>query len=143
MKDLKFDALITIPKLMTIAKYQMLFDFFGNKLKTSGDFFITHENLKVLIPIRLKRVIKNGIEIIKIDPIAVQILDFKVTQIKFSNLFGGNKTIEEIIHALFLSNSDYLFNANRPVIEATLSKIFTEIANKILETTTFDEMFPI
>jgi len=143
MNDLKFDALITIPKLMTTSKYQMEFTLFGSNLKTSGDFFINHENMKVIIPLRLRRVIKNGIEVIKIDPIAVQILQFKITKVKFSNLFGGNKVIEEIMQALFINNSEFAFNNARPVIESNLSKTFTEIANRILESTTFDEMFPL
>jgi len=143
MKDLKFDVLITIPKLMTTAKYQIGFNFLGNKLKANGDFFINHENMKLLIPIRLRRVITNGIEVIRIDPIVVQILQFKVTQIKFTNLFGGNKALEDIVYSLILNNPEFSSKNVRPGFEGNLSKKFTEIANKILESTTFDEMFPV
>ncbi|CAH1735549.1 unnamed protein product [Chironomus riparius] len=143
INDLKFDILITIPKLTTTAKYEMGFKFLGNKLNTNGDFFITHENMKILIPIRLRRVIKNGIEVIRVDPIAVNILNFKVTKINFSNLFGGNKAIEDIIYTILINNSDFSSKNVRPAFEGNLSKIFTDVANRILDTTTFDEMFPI
>ncbi|XP_070496842.1 protein takeout-like [Chironomus tepperi] len=143
INDLKFDILITVPKLTTTAKYQMAFSFLGNKLNTNGDFFINHENMKILVPIRLRRTAKNGVEVIRVDPIAVQILQFKVTKLNFSNLFGGNKAIEDIIYTLLINNSDFSSSNVRPAFEGNLSRVFTDIANRILENTSFDEMFPV
>ncbi|KAL7015268.1 hypothetical protein ACKWTF_016370 [Chironomus riparius] len=143
MKDLKFDALISIPKLMTYSKYQMAFKFFGNNLKTNGDYFIVHNNVKLILQIKLKKIIKNGIEVIRVEPIPVQFDNGSISQLKISNLFGGNKAIEEIIHAILINNPEFSAGNSIPVIEASLSSIFTDLANKILDTTTFDEMFPI
>lgn len=143
MNDLKFSALITIPKLMTVAKYRISFKFFGNNLKTSGDYFSTYDNSKIILPLKLKRVIINGVEVMRLEPILVQFAPGTVTQLKITNLFGGNKAIEEIIHAIIINNQDITSGNVRPVIEANLSRIFTDIANKILESTTFDEMFPV
>jgi len=128
---------------MTVAKYRMSFKFLGNNLKASGDYFSTYENSKIILPLKLKRVIRNGIEVMRLEPISVQFAPGTVTQLKISNLFGGNKAIEEIIHAIIINNQDITSGNVRPVIEANLSRIFTDIANKILESTTFDEMFPI
>ena len=143
MKDLKFDALITVPKLMTYAKYQMAFKFFGNNLKTNGDYFIVHNNVKLILQFKLKRVTKNGVEVIRMEPIPVQFDNGSISQLKISNLFGGNKAIEEIIHAILINNPEFAAGNSIPVIETSLSKIFTDLANKILESTTFDEMFPV
>lgn len=143
MKDLRFDALITIPKLMTHSKYHMNFKFFGNNLKTSGDYFIAHENPKIILPLKLKRVMKNGIEVIRAEPISVKFDNGVISQLKISNLFGGNKAIGEIIHALLINNQEFISGNSLPVVEASLSRIFTNIANTILESTTFNEMFPV
>ncbi|XP_070496902.1 protein takeout-like [Chironomus tepperi] len=141
MKDLKFEALITVPKLTTYAKYQMQFKFFGNQLKTSGDYHIVHENSKIVLPIKLNRVVKNGIEVMRFDPIPIKFMQGNVLKLTMSNLFGGNKAIEEIILSFLLNNQEFIGDNVRHEIEANLSKIFTKIANDILESTTFDEMF--
>lgn len=67
--------------------------------------------------------------------ISVQFAPGAVTKLKLSNLFGGSKAIEEIIHTIIISNQKITADNVRPVIEANLSRIFTDIANKILEST--------
>lgn len=141
MKDLKFDSLITIPKLDIIAKYQLKFNFLGNNLKTSGDYFVTHNNVKIILSVKFKKVLENGIETVKFEPIPVKYDRGTATNLKITNLFGGNKAIEEIIYAVFLSNQEFRLVNILPVIEANLSRVFTEIANKIVESATFDEIF--
>ncbi|KAL7015274.1 hypothetical protein ACKWTF_016371 [Chironomus riparius] len=143
MKDLKFDALVSLPPFQVISKYQMEFNFFGTRLKSTGDYFAEHAGAKIIMPIRGHRTVKNGVEVVKFDKIALKFDRGKITQLKISNLFGGNKSIEEIINALVLNNQDFALQNVNPQMEIRLSEIFTEIANKVVANASFDDIFPL
>jgi hypothetical protein len=121
----------------------MEFNFLGARLKSSGDYFAEHTGAKIIMPLRGRRFIENGVEKIRFNPIAVKFDRGTVTKLRISNLFGGNKALEEIVHSLIISNPDFVYKSVYPQLEAELSQVFTDIANKIVETTTFDEMFPL
>jgi len=143
MRDLKIDALVSLPTFQVVSKYQMEFNFFGSRLKSSGDYFAEHTGAKIIMPIRGRRIIRNGIESIKFDKILLKFDQGKITQLKITNLFGGNKAIEEIIHALFLNNQDFAFKNINPQLEIRLSEIFTDIANNVVKSASFDDIFTL
>ncbi|XP_070495449.1 protein takeout-like [Chironomus tepperi] len=143
MKTLKFEAQISIPKLTTYAKYQMQFNFLGYNLKTSGNYFTEQINTKIIFSSKLNRVLKNGTEVIRADPFQIKYDHGTVTQLKMSNLSNGNKVLEDIINSILINNQEFAANNTHPTLEAYLSRLFTEITNKILESTTYDEMFPL
>ncbi|CAG9812007.1 unnamed protein product [Chironomus riparius] len=142
-QELKFDALVGLPTFEIHAKYRMEFNFLGARLKSNGDYFAEHTGAKLIMPLRGRRFVQNGIEKIRFDPIAIKFDRGTVTKLRISNLFGGNKALEEIVHSLIISNPDFVYKSVYPQLESELSKVFTDIANKIVETTTFDEMFPL
>jgi hypothetical protein len=143
MRDLKIDAFVSLPTFQVMAKYQMEFNFFGSHLKSNGDYFAEHTGAKIIMPIRGRKIVQNGKEVIKFDKILLKFDQGKITQLKITNLFRGNKAIEEIIHALLLNNQDFAFKNINPQLEIRLSDIFTDIANNVVRNASFDDMFPL
>lgn len=73
-------------------------------------------------------------------------LDIKVTvqkgKIDLEDLFGGDKVIGEIVNETINQNFDILSLDLIPLIEKSLSRIFKQTANKILERFTMAQLFP-
>ena len=74
---------------------------------------------------------------------AVQYDRGNVTHLNISNLFNGSKNLEAIVHTLLRNNPDYIYKNLTPFLNAELSKIFTDIMNKVIDGSTLDEMFPV
>ncbi|XP_070496818.1 uncharacterized protein [Chironomus tepperi] len=141
--DIKFDTLIYIPKLDIHGKYKMTFKFLGNLVNSDGDYYTQLTGPKLKFHMKGHRYMKDGQEFFKFEPFAVKFNRGKVSQLKISNLFGGNKLMGDIVHSIILSNPDFVLQNVYPKIEANLSKILTSLANKVVEKSSFDEMFPL
>lgn len=89
------------------------------------------------------RQIRNGKEYVKFEPFQIKFNRGTVTQLRISNLFGGNKVLADIVHSLILSNQEFMLKNAYPHMEAKLSKLLTEISNTVIENSSFDEMFPV
>lgn len=65
------------------------------------------------------------------------------SQIHLGNLFSGqNPTLSRATNEVVRDNADLFVNEIKPVLENSLSDKFTEIANKITERFTYEELFP-
>jgi hypothetical protein len=73
-------------------------------------------------------------------------LDIKITvqkgKIEFENLFGGDKTLGDIINRVINDNFDTFVQDLIPLIEKSLSKIFRSTGNKIFKRFTMAQLFP-
>ena len=73
-------------------------------------------------------------------------LQIKVTvqngKLDFQNLFGGDKTLGEIINQTINQNFAVFSKEMIPLIEKSLSQIFKKTANKILVRFTMAQLFP-
>lgn len=58
------------------------------------------------------------------------------------NLFNGDPVLGQVGNSFINENSKLFLTEITPGLEKSLSKTFTDIANTILKTTTYDEMFP-
>ena len=141
--DIKFDTIIYIPKLDISGKYKMTFKFLGNPVNSDGDYYSQLTGPKLKFSMKGHRYVKNGQEFFKFEPFAVKFNRGKVSQLKISNLFGGNKLMADIVHSIILRNPDFVLQNVYPKIEANLSKILTALANKVVEKSSYDEMFPL
>lgn len=121
-------------------------------------------NTKALIKMRGRKYQKNGQTFLKFDTFGLKIKNGP-TQLKLSNLFKGNKSLEEI--GMFLNpNTAFTFKVNsfiivnlsgnrfindnvqsfldeiNPGLEKSLTKHFTNVANQIVESASVEETFP-
>lgn len=86
--------------------------------------------------------IKNGQEFIRFGRIQIKIILGKTRQLKLTNLFGGNKNLEQAINAAIFDNSDYMLSFVYPSLEKNLGEHFAVVANEICGQATLDELFP-
>ncbi|KAG5666679.1 hypothetical protein PVAND_014694 [Polypedilum vanderplanki] len=140
--ELKFDALLTIPKMKIFGKYKLNFVFFNQIVKGEGEIFTEFENSKIKAAIKAHRFIHKGQEFARLEPIEIKFQRGKVREVKLSNLFPNNPVLSEVIHAVLKSNPDFALNNVYPQVNNYLSKFGTEVANKIFEGISIDELFP-
>ena len=114
----------------------------GAPITSDGDLYAVFDSAKARIGLKAQKYLRNGVEYIKFEPILLKINIGKVSALRLSNLFNGNPVLSEVVHALLVSNSDFLLNDFYPHIEKSLSELFTDVANKITKEATFDELFP-
>lgn len=73
-------------------------------------------------------------------------LDIKIKvesgKIDLENLFGGDKTLGDIINQVINDNFDAFTLDLIPLIEKSLARIFKNTANKILKRFTMAQLFP-
>ncbi|XP_012275262.1 uncharacterized protein LOC105696952 [Orussus abietinus] len=60
-----------------------------------------------------------------------------------SNLFGGDPILGPASNEILNANSALFLEEVKPVLETSLADLFTDVANKIVTTFTYDELFPI
>lgn len=63
-------------------------------------------------------------------------------KLNLENLFNGDKVLGEVGNNIINDNQDLYLQEVIPGLEKGLSRKFLDIANQILETATYDEMFP-
>lgn len=114
----------------------------GAPIASEGDLYTVFENAKARIGLKAQKYLKNGQEYIKFEPILIKINIGKVQALKLSNLFNENPVLSEVVHAVLVSNSEFLLNDFYPHIEKSLSETITDLANKITKEATFNELFP-
>lgn len=73
-------------------------------------------------------------------------LDIKITvqrgKLFFENLFGGDKTLSNIINTVINDNFEAFSEDLIPLIEKSLSNIFRQTGNKIFKRFTLAQLFP-
>jgi hypothetical protein len=74
-------------------------------------------------------------------------LDIKITvqrgKIELDNLFGGDKTLGDIINSVINENFEAFTTDLIPLIEKSLSRIFKQTGNKIFKRFTLEQLFPL
>jgi hypothetical protein len=73
-------------------------------------------------------------------------LDIKITvqrgKIVLDNLFGGDKTLGDVINSVINDNFETFSQDLIPLIEKSLSRIFKNTGNKIFKRFTLAQLFP-
>lgn len=85
---------------------------------------------------------KDGGEYMKFNKIDIKIHPGKVRYFKLTNLFSGQKSLEEAVNAALTDNPTYLLENVYPSLEKNLGEYFTKAANEILSQATLAELFP-
>lgn len=83
----------------------------------------------------------NGIKAVQFDRLNVKI-QIDDSKMHLDNLFNGDPVLGQVGNNFINENSALFLAEIIPGMEKSLSKTFTEVANSILSTTTYDDMFP-
>ncbi|CAO1314649.1 unnamed protein product [Diamesa serratosioi] len=139
--ETSFEILLTLPRLDIVGKYDikmkiLLVDFTGQ-----GDLQGTFLNTRALIKIRGRKYQKNGQTYVKFDTFGLRIKNGP-TQLKLSNLFKGNKNLEEIGNRFINDNVQTYLDEINPGLEKSLAQHFTNVANQIVGSASLEEAFP-
>lgn len=90
---------------------------------------------------RGSRYIRDGVEYVKFHKMPMRVTVDKMN-LNLENLFNGDKVLGEVGNSIINDNQDLYLAEIIPGLEKGLSRKFLGIANQILETATYDEMFP-
>ncbi|CAO1371807.1 unnamed protein product [Diamesa hyperborea] len=160
LQETTFEMLLTLPKLEIAGKYDikmkiLLVDFNGQG-DLEGTFckyffttllikliimLISLVNTKALIKMRGRRYQKNGQTYMKFDTFGLKIKNGPV-QLKLTNLFRGNKSLEEIGNRFINENVQNFIEEINPGLEKSLAQHFTKVANEIISVTSLEDAFP-
>jgi len=147
MRELKFDALVKLPRMDIKSKYDLNFNLFGFRLKGQGDSHTIIDNSRGRLSIRAKKYIHEGEEYLNFEKFHIKIQIGHIRKATLSNIFGGqlgaSSIFQEILNTLLRSQPEFVFSEIYPPIENDLSEIFTSIANRIAKTATYNEIFPV
>ncbi|XP_034651033.1 protein takeout [Drosophila subobscura] len=139
--DISYDLWITLPRIDFKGKYSMHLNLLLLNIKGRGNMQGYAENAEAFVKMRGTRYLKNGKEYVKFTKMTMRI-QFKDFKLNLENLFNGDRILGEVGNTLINSNQELYLNEIIPGLERGLSKQFLDVANEILETATFDEMFP-
>ncbi|XP_039481885.1 protein takeout isoform X2 [Drosophila santomea] len=99
------------------------------------------ENARAFVKIRGSRYLRNGKEYVKFTKMTMRI-DFEDFKLNFANLFSGDRILGDVGNKLINNNQELYLKEIVPGLEQGLSKKFLDVANEIIASATFDEMFP-
>ncbi|XP_020803550.1 protein takeout [Drosophila serrata] len=139
--DISYDLWITLPRIDFRGRYSMHLNLLLLDIKGKGNMQGYCENAKASVKMRGTRYLRNGQDYVKFTKMTMRI-EFKDFKLNLENLFNGDRILGEVGNALINNNQDLYLNEIVPGLEHGLSKKFLDVANEILATATFDEMFP-
>ncbi|KYQ52580.1 Protein takeout [Trachymyrmex zeteki] len=88
-----------------------------------------------------QKIVKNNNTYVNFEKMKIKIKINKAV-LNFENLFGGDSVLGSASNEILNSNSDFIIDEIKPVLEDSLSDLFTRIANKITLKFTYDDLFP-
>ncbi|KAH8254158.1 hypothetical protein KR032_008744 [Drosophila birchii] len=139
--DISYDLWITLPRIDFRGRYSMHLNLLLLDIKGRGNMQGYCENAKASVKMRGTRYLRNGQDYVKFTKMTMRI-EFKDFKLNLENLFNGDRILGDVGNALINNNQDLYLNEIVPGLEHGLSKKFLDVANEILATATFDEMFP-
>ncbi|EDV98456.1 uncharacterized protein LOC6568858 [Drosophila grimshawi] len=140
-EDISYDLWITLPRIDFKGKYSMRLNLLVLDIKGKGNMRGYCDNAKAAVKMRGTRYLRNGLEYVKFTKMTMRI-QFRDFKLRLDNLFNGDGILGDVGNTLINDNQDLYLNEIVPGLERGLSKKFLDVANEILATATFDEMFP-
>lgn len=141
LENVTFDFIINIPKLEFVGKYTLKIKILVLDINGKGDMEGSFENSRARVKMQAKKYVKNGVTFMKFDKFNIKIQIGK-NVLSLKNLFNGDPTLGQIGNQIINENSELFLGEIIPGLEKNLAEIFQKTANEIVETASFDEMFP-
>ncbi|XP_017042201.1 circadian clock-controlled protein daywake isoform X2 [Drosophila ficusphila] len=129
-KDYSWKTTFTLPEMKLQADYSLFGRILLIPLNGKGQVFLDAENMTVTMHTKTRLYSKGGFTFYNVTGLHV---DFKMDGLKsyFSNLFNGNKQLEDSTNKFFNDNWRMLADALYSVITQTIEDILLDVLKKI------------
>jgi hypothetical protein len=108
-------------------------------LKQKYKFYLTVD-VKTTMKMIARKIDRNGKSYLHVDKSK---LDFEPAsvQVKFENLFNGNKELSDTTNEFFNSNWRDIMKELKPAISKAILEIYLSLINNVFNNIPYDEMF--
>ncbi|KAJ8673666.1 hypothetical protein QAD02_004928 [Eretmocerus hayati] len=141
VENVIFKFKVAFNKLQFRGKYSIDTRLLLLRLKGDGPISGNFSKYESDVVLRAKKVFRNDNVYINFDKMEFDIKIGK-SYIHLGNLFNGNPVLSATSNELINSNSAIFLDELRPAMETSLANLFTDVANKITRSFTYDELFP-
>ncbi|XP_057337489.1 uncharacterized protein LOC130675684 isoform X1 [Microplitis mediator] len=139
--DVTFTFKVSFGVLSFRGKYQINARLLLLRLAGSGDITGNFTGYDSDVTLHAEKVVKNNEVYLNFEKMKLVIRIGKA-DIYLSNLFGGDPILGPASNQILNANSNLLLDEIRPVLETALSDLFTDVANKVTNSFTYNELFP-
>lgn len=126
------DTRLQIPRLRVDAKYKLSGRLLVLPLSGNGDVTIEPENLDVRAHLNLSLVEREGRRFFHVDSCKV---NFTIGGLKmeFTNLYNGQKALEESTNKYLNENWEVAFDSLKPVLTETIEDLLKSVLGRLLD----------
>ncbi|XP_011498703.1 PREDICTED: putative beta-carotene-binding protein, partial [Ceratosolen solmsi marchali] len=139
--DVTFTFKVGFNKLQFKGKYSIDARLLLLRLAGSGDLTGNFTGYESDVILHARKIYKNNDVYLNFEKMKLTIT-IGAAKVYLSNLFGGDPILGPASNEVLNANSGIFLDELRPVLETSLSDLFTNVANKITESFTYDELFP-
>ncbi|XP_049949396.1 circadian clock-controlled protein daywake-like [Schistocerca serialis cubense] len=131
-KTLSLDSRLQIPRLSIDSKYKLSGRLLVLPINGNGDVHIEPENMDVRVHQKMSLVEREGRRFFHVDSSKV---NFTVGGLKmeFTNLYNGQKALEESTNKYLNDNWEVAFDSLKPVLTETIEDLLTSILGRLLD----------
>ncbi|CAL7939391.1 unnamed protein product [Xylocopa violacea] len=141
VENVVFNFKVGFDKLTFKGKYQIDATVLLLKLTGQGELTGTFTDYDSDVILKAHKVFRDNDTYLHFERMKIK-LKIGKTYLHLSNLFGGDTVLSAATHELLNNNNALLLEELTPVLEASLSDLFTDVANKITKSFTYKELFP-
>ncbi|XP_067614015.1 protein takeout [Eurosta solidaginis] len=138
----RFDFELILPYLHGEGNYNINGQLLGLTLRGNGPFTGNFTNFYAFVKVIFEVRTVNDVEMIGLKDLDVKIRT-GTGSIHLQNLFGNDKTLGDIINETINQNFELFTNEVIQPIERALEKKFSSVASKILDSFSYNELFPV
>ncbi|XP_001607814.1 putative beta-carotene-binding protein [Nasonia vitripennis] len=139
--DVKFTFRVSFGKLQFKGKYSIDARLLLLRLAGSGDLTGNFTGYESDVVLRARKVHRDNDVYLNFEKMKLAIT-IGSAKVHLSNLFGGDPILGPASNDILNANSAVFLDELRPVLETALADLFTNVANKITGSFTYDELFP-
>lgn len=139
--DVFFTFKVSFDKLNFHGKYQIDARLLLLKLTGQGEVVGNFTGYDSDVVLKAQKVYRDNEVYLHFDRMKLTIR-ISNSNVYLSNLFGGDPILGPASNEIINANSALLLEEIRPVMESSLADLFTDVANKIVRTFTYNELFP-
>ncbi|XP_015604816.1 uncharacterized protein LOC107272305 [Cephus cinctus] len=140
--DILFTFKVSFDRLSFRGKYQIDARVLLLRLSGNGDLTGNFTGYDSDVILTAKKVYRNNGEYLDFERMKLAI-KIGTASVYLNNLFGGDPILGAASNQVLNANSALFVEELRPVLESSLADLFTDVANKITRSFTYDELFPV
>ncbi|XP_014210395.2 protein takeout-like isoform X2 [Copidosoma floridanum] len=140
--NVKFTFKVGFDRLTFKGKYSIDARLLLLRLAGSGDLSGNFTDYKSDVILTARKIHRNNDTYLSFNKMKLDIT-IKSAKVYLSNLFGGDPILGPASNEILNANSAIFLDELRPVLEQSLSDLFTNVANKITRSFTYNELFPL